>query len=207
MNLSQIKKDKGSVIVFEDVFIDQELKQIWEEVDFVSKKYTFLGPEHTSSAINEDGMYMKNNKGLWLDGIYENRQESIYLNLYKKFIDYIKDQKDQLIENDINLKLFFNTNDDYTMINYYDTGDYYDCHIDRSCYTYLFWMYKEPKSFTGGDLFFPELDLSVDVKNNKAILFPSWLDHKVSKVIIENKSLRYDYKGRFCFSSFFQIFK
>lgn len=204
MIVSHKKHDKASFMLFEDVFNTIELKHIWQEAMFLCHERKFSGPSVTGSAI-EDNEFIKNNKGIWLDKLYSDRKISNYLSLYRKPFDSILDQKDKLIDIDFNMKLFYLTSADVTLLSYYEDSDYYKSHTDNSCYTYIFWLFREPKLFSGGDLVFPELDLTINVKSNMAILFPSWLDHKVDNVSICDTIEKFNCNGRFSFTTFFKI--
>jgi hypothetical protein len=39
--------------------------------------------------------------------------------------------------------------------------------------TILNWFFKEPRSFDGGDSFFPSQDKKIELKNNRTVIFPS----------------------------------
>ena len=113
--------------------------------------------------------------------------------------------RDTFVKNDINLKLFYHTNMDSTLLSYYEDKDYYKAHHDESCYTLVYYLFKEPKKFTGGDLTFTEIDQKVNINSNMAILFPSWIDHEVDKITMPDNVERYKSNGRFCFSTFFAM--
>jgi hypothetical protein len=202
MEIKHHKFDKASFITFENVFDHNELDQIWKEVDFLCYDHKFLDPSKTGSA-KRDEHFLKKNKGIWLDEIYFNRNISNYLSLYKKGIEIINNEKNELIKNDINLKLFFDTNYDITLMNYYENEDYYESHYDSACYTYVFWLFKEPKKFLGGDLIFNELKYKINVNSNMGILFPSWIDHEVDKIQMCESIEKFKSNGRFSFSTFF----
>ena len=48
----------------------------------------------------------------------------------------------------------------------YLNGGEYEKHTDRSVSTALFWLNKEPKKFTGGDLILHDIDKKIDYVNN-----------------------------------------
>jgi hypothetical protein len=204
VEIKHIKCDKASFIVLEDIFDDKEQKYLWKEVDFLCDENKLQDPFGTGSDMRNDGTPKKSNKGLWISEYYSNNSSN-YMSLYKKGLNQLSNQKDDLTKYDINLKLFFMTNFDSTLLSYYENEDYYESHIDIACYTYVFWLFKEPKRFSGGDLSFPELNYKVNVKSNMGVLFPSWVDHKVDKIEMYDKMDRYNSNGRFCFSTFFHI--
>lgn len=207
MEIKHLSFDKSSIIVIEDLYDEKEIELIWDEVIFLKGKL-IKDPFTTITAVDSKGNSLKENEGLWLDNIYTDRKISSYLSLYKKGIDVLKDAEDngnQLTKKDINLRSFFNTQQDHTLLNYYDDGGYYLKHSDAVAYTYCFYLFREPKRFDGGNLKFDDLDYTVELKSNMSVLFPGFLMHEAEKVKI-NKSLvdEDEINGRFCFTTFFE---
>lgn len=204
MEIKQIGYDKFSFIIFENVYDQESLDLIWQEADFLCHSHKLQNPETTGSALDEYGRPKKLNKGIWLSNLY-NSDVSNYLKLYRNIVNVMNDNREEFVKNDINLKLFFHCNSDGTLLSYYENGDYYDSHHDISCYTLVYWLFKEPKRFQGGDLIFTEIDSRISVKNNMAVLFPSWIDHKVEEIVMPGNIKKFKSNGRFCFTTFFSI--
>ena len=61
-------------------------------------------------------------------------------------------------------------------------GDYYLSHLDDVQFTLLIWLWKEPKNWTGGEFIFGDVNHTVPMKNNSAVLFPSCYAHQVETV-------------------------
>ncbi len=205
MEVKHIKCPKASYMTFENIYDENELDLIWQEAKFLCHEDKLLPPKQSGTATDSNGNALKNNKSIWIDQTYIDKNTSNYLKLNKKAINITLLNRNELEKVDINLKLFFTSNYSLTLMSYYENSDYYDSHIDISCYTYIFWMFKEPKLFTGGDLSFPELNQTINVKSNMAVLFPSWLNHKVDKISMCDTIEKYKCNGRFSFSTFFQI--
>ena len=94
-------------------------------------------------------------------------------------------------------------NNDCTKVRYYHNGEYYEPHTDRSIQFLGFtYFYKEPKKFTGGELYFPKYDYEFDCENNSLIMFPGWVEHGVTEVKIQDSDY-YDGQGRYAITSFF----
>jgi hypothetical protein len=197
-----VKTDKFSFVLFEDVYNQEELDYIWQEVNFLCYPEKFLPEEETNTALDDYGNIMKSNKGIWLDVAYKNRKFSNYVNIHRKPLIQYKDVIESYVEQDYNLNAYLRIYKDCTLMSYYEDGDRYDKHIDASSYTYIFWLMKEPKRFTGGDLRFDDIDTTIPVKNNTAILFPSWAWHSVDEVKMDSGVERYKGFGRFAFTSF-----
>ena len=205
MEIKHHKGDKASYMTFENIYDAKELELIWQEVKFLCHEDKMLPPLDSGTAKDYNGNPLKNNKCVWIDEVYVNRNTSNYLKLYKKAIDSIVGNQDELKTIDFNIKLFFNTNYDYTLMSYYENASYYESHTDNACYTYVFWLFKEPKLFYGGDLSFPELNETIKIKSNMAVLFPSWLDHAVDKIQMCDTIEKYKCNGRFAFTTFYNI--
>lgn len=207
MEIKHITTDKFSFLTFENVFDEKELSYIWKEAIFLCDENKLHTPKETGSATKKDGnnlVYKKENKGIFLNKCYY-YNFSNYLRLYKKFLNNIIAEKEKIISKDYNMKLFFNTNTDYTLLSYYENEDYYLSHDDISCWTYVFWLFEEPKFFKGGDLIFDDFDYKIDIKNNMSALFPSWVNHSVSKIIMNDNDKICSGKGRFAYSTFFTM--
>ena len=65
------------------------------------------------------------------------------------------------------------------------------------------YFHKEPKSFSGGELYFPKCDYEFPCNNNTLIIFPGWVEHGVREVKIKNSDY-YDGLGRYAITSFLQ---
>jgi len=103
-------------------------------------------------------------------------------------------------------KKILHTNYCYTKVRYYHDGDYYAPHTDIN-HDFLAFSYfnREPRKFTGGELFFPEYgDYEFKCTNNSLILLPSYVTHGVKWVSIEDTDY-YSGNGRYCISHFFGV--
>ena len=180
-----------------------ELSEIWEEILFLSYRSKFQ--LDTSTARNENGELRSNKVGIWLDDVYLLRKFSNYFKYYKKWIS------DEAISNLLSTSLYWreftHTKTDNTLFSYYEDGKYYDEHEDTSRLTQLFWTFKQPKKFNGGRLVFTDFNYEIDIEDNTMILFPSWFKHKVTPVILEEKTPENREKflcnGRYVFTTFY----
>jgi Rps23 Pro-64 3,4-dihydroxylase Tpa1-like proline 4-hydroxylase len=179
----------------EDVYTSEELSLIWEELDFLNKPEKLLSPGMTESATDSNGRLLKNNKGIFLDQIYgQNRQVSNILTVNRKLFN-------SSILN-AGESWFFNGRvvvKDFTLISYYEEGGNYLPHSDDANLTALTWLFKEPRKFRGGDLTFTKFALTLPLKNNFMVIFPSQVIHEVSNVEAESLSRG---EGRYCISQF-----
>lgn len=180
-------------------YSEEELKLIWEELEFILNDRILSGPEKTSSAMYNNEI-LKKNKGVFLDTLYVNRDTSNILTINKKFFKHLSNMLSKT-----NHWIFKNSlsgvNWDTTLISYYENCDHYKKHYDCSSYTCLTWFFKEPKKFSGGDLIFSDFNLKIEIENNSFIFFPSLINHEVSEVIMSPENIGKKL-GRVCMSQF-----
>lgn len=172
----------------------EEVAEIHEELECL--KPHLQDPKNTGTAHSATGKDKKENKGLFLDQFYgENREQSAILTLNRK-----------LFKNETQIELkrthwFFrylpHTLHDSTLVSYYKKGDFYYSHTDQAFLTAIYYTWKEPKAFEGGDLYFG--DFKVPITNNCLLLFPSVIEHQVSEVT--------DGSGRWAISQFISMRK
>ena len=186
-------------IVIDDYYERNELEYIWEELDFLSHPNKLKrATKRSGGASDNDGKLLKRNFHRYLDGIYVERELSNILTVNRK-----------LFEDDCELfrqhpHWFFQNvvfDADYTQVGYYEDNDEYGQHYDCATATSLTWLYREPKRFTGGDLFLGHEKIKIDCINNRTLIFPSMIRHSVNKIQMEiehqNKRL-----GRYAISQF-----
>jgi hypothetical protein len=201
MNLQKYQ-DPFPHLIIDDIYSETELDLIWQELEFLNHSQKWKKPEETGSAVVNEKI-LKNSFGAFLDGenpIYTNRKTSNILTVNRKILD--EDIFGEYSKLSFGYQSALISNQDNTLISYYEDGHYYEKHFDRSIVTVLTWFYKEPKSFFGGDLIFSDFKHTITVKNNRAILFPSFVFHEVEEVHMPEHKPGY---GRYCMSQFFMI--
>jgi len=184
-------------LVIENFYNKEELELIWEELKFFTK------PGKLLDASGFGGIADKTNShALILDDVYSHQRNlSNILSVNRK-----------LFKGDL-LKIFseihdccgiaVNANNDVTKLRYYHDGEYYKSHRDAPFHFLAFsYFYKEPKRFSGGEVYFPKYDYDYGCENNSIIIFPGWVEHGVKEVSIKNSDY-FDGWGRYCISSFF----
>lgn len=181
----------------EDMYDQEELRYIWQELDFLTYSQKLKPPKETGSA-EKNGKLLKNNFCLFLDDLYNDRNISNILTVNRKLFS------ERYLSEFSNLNhaynLIYHTNFDATLISYYANGGYYEPHKDKAVYTALTWLYKEPKKFYGGDFNFDEYDIKIKIKNNMTIIFPSFVTHSVDEVFMNSEEI--DGMGRYCMTQF-----
>ncbi len=200
------KKEPFPHIIIENHYTDEELFHIWKELEFLSYKQKLEPAEKTGTAtLNSEPL--KNNYGVFLDSLYKSRDISSILTINRKIFD--SNFTDEISSFDLIFGTYKICNFDRTLVSYYENTQEYKSHYDLAVFTGLSWLFREPKFFKGGDLYFPDYDYKCEVKNNKFILFPSFLNHQVFKVsmpsYVNDKFGMFSTNGRYCISQFIRI--
>lgn len=189
------------MLVIQDTFSEQELQKIWVELEYLHSVNSFISSNINNSAVDHKGKVLKQNKSLFLDSFYSSRDNSTILSLLQK-----KLFSHEVVLRMMSLNPAFNNfkaiNKHTTLISYYENSDFYKPHTDSSVFSTLTYIYKEPKSFTGGDIsfYFNEEKIKINIENNLSIMFPSGYLHEVDPVIMNNNNV--PISGRHCLSMF-----
>jgi hypothetical protein len=156
-------------------------KSILKELDAL--KPHLKGPADTAAARDLSGEIKKVNSGLFLENFLgENAGKSGILNYGRKlFNECIWELK----KSGWFYKYIERSNHNSTLVSYYKSGDFYESHEDSSIVTAIYYIWKDPKSFEGGDLYFG--DFKVPIENNCLLIFPSCVEHRVTPVIGEGR--------------------
>jgi len=198
---------KFDVLVLEDVYTEHQIVSIWKELDTFVEKDIFLSPDESGSAKYYDGKNKKKNRSVFIDEVYTKNYRGLSSVLtYPEQNLLSTDVKDMMAEINPCHGIFGLANQHSTLVSYYEKSDSYDFHHDLSAYSTLSYFFREPKSFTGGEILFKvngEI-LELPVKNNMAIIFPSSYNHKVNEVDMNEDDLNKGL-GRFCISQFVGI--
>lgn len=174
-------------ILIKDSYNDEQLSSVHKELDEIFPH--LKDPKYTMSAEEKGGQYKKKNKGIFLDYDYKGK-ESVIMQYRDSFFDVIVDNYNYEKSN-YQLK---------SLLSYYEDGDYYKSHVDKSIYTMVTFLCKDNSKFSGGQLFFPDYNWSIDPIDNVTIIFDSHTYHQVLLISIHDNSDRY---GRYSITSFF----
>lgn len=190
-----------SFLTIEDFFKPHELDAIWKELEFINSDNHLLPPELTGQTyVLPDGKRMKSNKGVFLETIYKDNNFSgimkyINENLTKERVDLFANAN-PLYRNIYQVNYYSH------LVSYYEQSDYYEPHSDISNFTFIVWLFKEPKAFSGGELVLNDINHTVEIKNNMAILFPSAASHQVLPVKMNDPSMFDKGLGRYAITCF-----
>ena len=149
-------------IIFHNFYNDEELKLIWEELDFYTKPNKLFEAKDYGGVVGYTSA-----KAIILDKLYSKDYRCIsnILTVNRKvFNKEILEPFGQL--HDCCSTAVY-SNHDITKVRYYHDGDYYDPHTDRNYQFLAFsYFYREPKRFEGGELVFPRYNYEFACDNN-----------------------------------------
>ena len=204
----------------DDWYTPEEEKLIWKELDFYTHPTTMHRAEDTTEkgvgpAKYNDRTSLTKAWRLALDGLYSGvvmgRKEED-MGLPVSHILRLQQQKLQsdemwkaIEETGPNFRMFEIINNASTFINYYEHSDYYDSHGDSSMISTLTWFHRKPKAYTGGDLTFTDIDVTLECKHNRIVMFPGYYHHKVSPIKMKDKNLEMGW-GRYSIANLFTQF-
>jgi Rps23 Pro-64 3,4-dihydroxylase Tpa1-like proline 4-hydroxylase len=192
--------DPFPYLKIENMYSDEELELISEELIFLNHKNKLESPEKTGSATDNHNI-LKNNKGLFLDDLYKKREISNILTVNRKIFN--KEYLESYASLNFGYRTILECNFDSTLISYYENGGYYYPHNDVAIHTIVTWFFKVPKLFEGGNLIFPQYDEKIEIEHNMTVIFPSFVIHSVEEVEMD-ENLPPGF-GRFCMSQFMHI--
>lgn len=183
-------------LIIREFFTPHELEEIWHELRFLSQDSVLQNPEHTGTATEGDKI-LKKNRGVFFTDVYRNIQVSPTYRHAQKIFDGITENFSEM--SFANWPVLQTSHSSW-LLSYYENSDYYSPHRDRATTTVLFWFCQEPRAFSGGNLHFHEIDEEVEFQNNTMVMFPSWAQHSVDPVKMENKTGAF--QGRYCVTAF-----
>jgi hypothetical protein len=210
MKIQQVKHETNPYLIIDDYYSPDVLEGVWKELDFYC--HTELQNTDQNPVAINDGVKQGDMLRIPMDHIYTPQGgfkslifgglDIIRQDAFHKSLDEVFAHVPYSWYNWYNVTNFSNT-----LISYYEDGHYYKPHFDTSYFTILIWLYKEPKNFTGGDFHIyhklkqEEPISTVEVKNNRMIIFPSFYTHGVDELKVIDKN-RKDKWGRFAITHF-----
>lgn len=182
-----LHKQPFTFIVIDDWLDTETNKLVLDEINRLIPymKESKVGAD-TGSVIAD---YFKKSKNLWLYLHYKLKPHTVDIakifeqNLWKK---EMKDLFRSTGDSAFIASLY--TNHSEMLLSKYENGDHYDWHRDYSpLLTVNYMIAEEPLKFNGGAFLFgdwdnKELSNTVEFKNNRLVIFPSRVFHKVSPV-------------------------
>ena len=187
-------------LVIDNWYSEEEEKDVWKELEFVTSKEKFYRSENTITAKYASGQPKGFSYRTYIDSVYRNgERDSSIIKLRKKMhTDEFYDTMDKAMPHARN---FRDTTHTSNLISYYEDGDYYDVHYDAFLFTILIWFYKQPKMYDGGNLILKDNDTEVISKHNRMIVFPCYYHHQVTPIKWINQPNELGY-GRYTLTHF-----
>lgn len=180
-----IEKNKNyPYVIIDNWFTKKEILKIWQQLNYFTDKDILPKSIFKNDLIAFD----KNGKSLNESYVmfFDNYFQSFGKNFNYLFNTIYKVQNrtfhDILYNTSEVFNTFPNTNQSPVFACYYENDSKYQYHIDNGIFTMLVWLYKEPKKFKGGDLVFKKENKIINAKNNRMIIFPSYLEYKIDKI-------------------------
>lgn len=191
------------IYTFDNFYEEKELDCIWKELEFYNslpKNYRERSETNLDVAKDEKGKALGKSDRVYVNKIFTNYGKiySHINNLSYKIISDHAEAIEMQLPNGIQIT---DQNSVHNMVSYYGPNDYYDTHHDVFQFTCLIWLYKQPKKFSGGDIYFELIDKHFECNNNRLIVFPSYLNHKVEKIIMSQDDYDNGY-GRYTITHF-----
>lgn len=194
----QLHKTPIEHVIIDGMYSEAELKLIWRELEFLTPK--LKSPQETNSAQHNDGVYKKQNKGLFLDQVYADRDMSDILRANRRLFN--PGMCEAVSKLHPVFKFLALKNFDVTLINYYEDTDKYEAHIDSSVLSAITFFVKEPLCFTGGEFIFTEYNHKIEIKNNRVVLFCGGIEHAVTPVKMQVNG---ENNGRYSMAQFIVV--
>jgi len=167
-----------SYAVIDNFYSEEELAEVFKELQDIKK---FNGPASetgTSTKYCPNTKTLRQNKtgrGIFLDEMYEgNREASATLKHNPKI--FSKEVVEELEKIDVCFNSVALSNADFTLINYYESGQEYKAHQDWarvSAVTFL-----RQGCFSGGEFLFPHQNQKIESQHNRMVVFPSAAYHQ-----------------------------
>jgi len=195
MNI-HVNRDPFPFLIIEDLYTEDELTLIWQELDYYQSNSYILNA-NTNPSLSEDGKARTKKQGNFVDNVFQKREYSNILCLSRKLFqpglivnsDHIKEWK------------YLRPDIDHSLLSYYDDGAYYLPHHDNTVVSIISWLWKEPKRFEGGDFVFEDYKLTIKCKHNSAVAFPGTTLHGVTPITMEDQ-YKDEGLGRYSLSHF-----
>ena len=176
-------KEPFEFFLFEDFFSEEQLKDVWKELDFiVDNDLLNTDDQKELGTAQDNNVPIAKRNGAFLSNVYKDFRKSskIYQHIKQNFL--WNEELNTSFPNSTLIRYLPRTNEDSVLVSLYKDGDYYKPHGDQSVMTLIVYLWKGEKSFEGGDLSFVDQGLVFEPSYNEAILFPGCYEHEVSEI-------------------------
>ena len=196
-NKFKINKKPIPYFIAEDYFDETQINNMLTELRFLTPKMVYQNGKNMVEGH-------KKNVQIGIDDMYQNRDTSNII----QTLDTIYQDK-ELIQTLKDMSWFYEiwnyTNLDNTFVAYYENSDYYKGHRDIAVISMMYWIWEEPKSFTGGDIHLTDYDIEIPLKRNQLLIIPSSIKHAVNKIQMNDDIKKLSGMGRYCIARFLKL--
>ena len=199
--------DGIDAIVIDNFYTEEQLKEIHEELVFLTKPSIMVDDRNKLKAATDgNGNFVATKSGVWVDEVFKDWKHSALIrcpmeNFSKEGVS------DKIISYNSLFNLFYHCNCRSHLLSYYESGGYYSRHRDESVFTVLNYFHREPKQYTGGDItLYSRGELkkaTIESRNNRVVIIPSSTLHEVTTIDMNSNKLSGD--GRYCNSIFLTV--
>jgi hypothetical protein len=194
-----VRVDPRGWALIDQTFSPRELETIWTAIDHIQAGGLFQTPTQTGSAVDpRTGQVIKRNRSVFLDDL---TPEDCPLDI-RPLIASVWTNR-QIVKALTGVHpcygLLNTVNYSTSLLSYYETGESYPAHRDRSVFTVLTWLYREPRQWQGGDLKLTQFGVTHRVQNNQSMIFPGCYLHEATATqMLTNEPGA----GRYCLAQF-----
>jgi hypothetical protein len=196
-NKFKINKKPIPYFIAEDYFDETQINDMLTELRFLTPKMVYQNGKNMVEGH-------KKNVQIGIDDMYQNRDTS---NIIQTLNTIYQDK--ELIQTLKDMSWFYEiwnyTNLDNTFVAYYENSDYYKGHRDIAVISMMYWIWEEPKSFTGGDIHLTDYDIEIPLKRNQLLIIPSSIKHAVNKIQMNDDIKKLSGMGRYCIARFLKL--
>ena len=178
----------------DDWYTPEEEKLIWKELDFYTNSSAMRRAEDSTEedrsrpGKNEDGTFKNKAWRMDLDSTHTRREVSHILRLQPQKMKSLEMLK-AIEESGPSFRMYESSNYDVTVLNYSEGGDYYASHNDTYMISTSTWLHRTPKAYTGGDITFTDIDVTLECNHNRIVMFPSYYYHEIHPIKMEDINL------------------
>lgn len=200
-----LKKEPFPHAIIEDFYNEEELKLLWKELDYLTSpnKMILSGDELGTAKDNFTQVTKSSSYGIMLHEYFSQKTYSDILVVTDKIFNL--NLLNQIASLHPLMGHVSRLNDSTTKLKYYEDAEEYKAHIDTSRFTMLNYFFKEPKKFTGGDLYFKDFDYTIEIKNNMVVFFCGAINHASTKLISNDFYDKFSGYGKYCVTKFLGI--
>ena len=200
MEIQYEEINKCPVVMIDNLFSEEQLEHCWGTIDSLDIRQ-LLPPNETSGAMTEDGRPLKNNRGIFLNEIYQFHPHQCRIgNAWREVYTEICKKVHSMHPAFRVMEAYDVTHDLSLLLSYYGNSDYYGRHRDSTTITSLIWLAKDETKFEGGNLLVED-QFKIEYKHNRLVLFPGYTYHQVGPVTMKEEDAKAGL-GRYVFSCF-----